>query len=411
MSCSAVSKHGRTGWSAAPVLAGLLVLSGCSNEYDHDLKYPLRTDPLVSASLKAVPTQIDKPGDFPNILVNLSAEDQRNILEPESVKPDARQQLQAILDENFGTPAQPKVAGLEDAQRDELKLDQTTLAQGSSLYRIHCLHCHGLTGNGRGPTAPWVNPHPRDYREGVFKFTSTDAAKLGNARKPRRADLHRTVRQGIEGTTMPAFSLLTDAEIEALVSYVIHLSLRGEVEFNLMQNLIKENITTAEIKDSFDEYFGAITKNWLTSAQPAQAIKPDPAVAANAKFPPTEQQKQSVIHGWELFRSTAEAGCIGCHQDYGRQGNLFYDIWGTIGRPADLTLGVYRGGRRPIDLYYRIHSGVNGSNMPAFGKLLKDQDIWDLVGFLEVLPHPKMRQQFGIDIDTAEPPPQRVAER
>jgi mono/diheme cytochrome c family protein len=399
-----------------PVLAGLLVLSGCSNEYDHNLKYPPRTDPLVSASLAAVPTQIDKPGDFPDILVNLSAADQKSVLNPENLKPDARQQVGAILDDNFGTPAQPKVAGLEDTQRDELKLDQATLAQGSSLYRLHCLHCHGLTGNGRGPTAPWVNPHPRDYREGIFKFTSTDAAKLGNARKPRRADLHRTVRQGIEGTTMPAFSLLTDAEIEALVSYVIHLSLRGEVEFNLMKKLIKEDITTAaDIKESFDEDFGAITKNWLTSAQPASAIKPDPTIAANVKFPPTEKQKQSVIHGWELFRSTAEAGCIGCHQDYGRQGNLFYDAWGTIGRPADLTLGSYRGGRRPIDLYYRIHSGVNGSNMPAFGKLLvkdmNDQDIWDLISFLEVLPYPKMRQQFGIDIDKAEPPPVKVAER
>jgi hypothetical protein len=58
-----------------------------------------------------------------------------------------------------------------------LKLDPDTLARGSSLYRLQCLHCHGLSGNGRGPTAAWVNPHPRDYRSGVFKFTSSSAAK------------------------------------------------------------------------------------------------------------------------------------------------------------------------------------------------------------------------------------------
>ena len=39
-----------------------------------------------------------------------------------------------------------------------------TLAEGSKLYRQHCLHCHGLEGNGRGPTGYWVNPPPRDYR-------------------------------------------------------------------------------------------------------------------------------------------------------------------------------------------------------------------------------------------------------
>jgi mono/diheme cytochrome c family protein len=389
------------------VLVGLLALSGCQNEYDADLKYPPRTDPIVSSSLGTVPTHIDKPGDFPNILVNLNEEDQKKILNPESLKPEARQQLQTLLDENFGTPAAPKVAHLEDAEREQLKLDQDTLAQGSKLYRLHCLHCHGLTGNGRGPTAPWVNPHPRDYRQGLFKFTSTTG---GNARKPRRADLHRTLREGLEGTSMPAFSLLTASEIEALVSYVIHLSLRGEVEFSLMQGLLKDTIAAADLKDSFDDYFGTIKDRWLASAK--AAITPDSTIAANVKFPPSDKQKQAVLHGWELFKSTKDAGCIGCHQDYGRQGNYFFDAWGTIGRPADLTTGIYRGGRRPIDFFYRIHSGVNGSNMPAFGELLKDQeDIWDLISFLEVLPYPKMREQFGINIDGVEQQPERVAER
>ena len=41
---------------------------------------------------------------------------------------------------------------------ESLKLDAATLADGSKLYRQHCLHCHGLSGNGRGPTAPWGQP-------------------------------------------------------------------------------------------------------------------------------------------------------------------------------------------------------------------------------------------------------------
>ena len=42
---------------------------------------------------------------------------------------------------------------------------------------------------------------------------------------------------------------------------------------------------------------------------------------------------------------------------------------GTRCVPDDPTqksaTGVYRGGMRPIDLYYRIHAGINGAPMPA----------------------------------------------
>ena len=60
---------------------------------------------------------------------------------------------------------------------------------------------------------------------------------------------------------------------------------------------------------------------------------------------------------------------------------------------------MYRGGRRPIDFYWRINAGVNGSNMPAFSGALKSQDIWDLVNFVQILPYAKMRQQYGVEID------------
>src|SRR5256885_676985 len=81
--------------------------------------------------------------------------------------------LGAIL----GKPAPPRAAGLAPAARKKaedsltaeevvkaLRLDEATLAEGSRLYRQECLHCHGLEGNGRGPTGYWVNPPPRDYR-------------------------------------------------------------------------------------------------------------------------------------------------------------------------------------------------------------------------------------------------------
>src|SRR5262249_13951986 len=123
---------------------------------------------------------------------------------------------------------------------DQLRLEAAVLYKGSDLYRRHCMHCHGVSGDGRGPTAPWVHPHPRDYRAGKFKFISSGKPASGGA-KPRRADLIRTLSKGIEGTSMPAFALLPEEDLEDLVSYVIHLSLRGEVEFHVTQKLLEDS--------------------------------------------------------------------------------------------------------------------------------------------------------------------------
>ena len=91
------------------------------------------------------------------------------------------------LDARFGTPADPLLkVGDDPTYAGDMQTDAATLAAGSTLYRRHCLHCHGVTGDGRGPTAPWVNPPPRDYRRGMFKFTSVVSTP---ASKPTREDL------------------------------------------------------------------------------------------------------------------------------------------------------------------------------------------------------------------------------
>ena len=55
--------------------------------------------------------------------------------------------------------------------------DAKPQAGGYALYRRNCLHCHGVSGAGDGPTAPFLYPTPRDYRKGIFKFTSTPSGK------------------------------------------------------------------------------------------------------------------------------------------------------------------------------------------------------------------------------------------
>jgi mono/diheme cytochrome c family protein len=64
-----------------------------------------------------------------------------------------------------------------------------------------------------------------------------------------------------------------------------------------------------------------------------------------------------------------------------------HDFWGNPLPPRDLTKGQYRGGRRPIDLFRRIHAGIKGTPMPAFGgTVLKDEDIWDVVNYVMSIP-------------------------
>jgi mono/diheme cytochrome c family protein len=385
-----------------PALLGLVLLCGCDEGYSEAHKYAVRSDPLVTSFTvselnQEPPLGFDGPGQLPVLLLDIAARRNKSlndlrVLDPTRLGSEQRRELEQGLTDLFGTPAQPRVspsdpAGLQSLQ--PLKLDEQTLAEGSALYRQHCLHCHGLSGDGRGPTAPWVNPHPRDYRQGVFKFTASSQGD--KERKPRREDLLRTLRMGIEGTSMPSFGLLPEEQLEQLVSYVIHLSLRGETEYQLLSELLSGS-SQGTIPEGLQFWVGRLRDLWL--AAPGSLIQPE-------QYPYTDKPdelKASALRGQNLFLQTTDAGCVKCHKDYGRQSPYTYDVWGTIVQAADLTTGVYRGGRRPVDLYWRIHSGITGTGMPAFSNAISSKDIWDLVNFLQVLPYPQMRKEYGIDI-------------
>src|SRR5262249_568699 len=63
------------------------------------------------------------------------------------------------------------------------------------------------------------------------------------------------------------------------------------------------------------------------------------------------------------------------------------DDWGNPIRPANLNRGIYKGGRRPIDLYWRISKGITGGNMPPAPGFNDPHRIWDLANFVLALPH------------------------
>lgn len=64
------------------------------------------------------------------------------------------------------------------------------------------------------------------------------------------------------------------------------------------------------------------------------------------------------------------------------------DDWGNPLRPANLNRGVYKGGRRPLDIYWRIAKGITGAQMPShYPGLINEKQVWDLVNFVLALPY------------------------
>src|SRR5262249_20091674 len=141
------------------------------------------------------------------------------------------------------------------------------------LFRKHCQQCHGLPGDGRGPTGLWINPFPRDFRRGVFKFVST-----GEWGKPRHSDLLRTITEGLKGTAMPAFGLLSDADRDLLAHYVTYLSLRGQVESPPLAALANGDAAAVATPAGFA---GARLKEGLAEWERAQATPQTPPAPDN----------------------------------------------------------------------------------------------------------------------------------
>jgi mono/diheme cytochrome c family protein len=373
-------------------LPGLALLSGCSADeaYPTDLTYSLRTDPIVVKVPGGTPWETNRPGQLDQNIAKFNDKEMGGqTLDPKDMSAKERQELDTALRAIFGTPAEPRVKPEDSdaqAQATELKLDKDTLEAGSKVYRRHCMHCHGVPGDGRGPTGPWVNPHPRDYRQGIFKFISTDITV--SDRKPRREDIHRTLERGIEGTSMPSFSLLEEKEKEQLISYVMHLSLRGEVELSTMSSILKKEDLGGTIAQNVQDLVKLLVGNWAESNN--KPLQPAPYKAGSKK-----EQEESIRRGYVLFTDIRGAGsCIGCHLDFGRQVPFRYDKWGSLVRPANLTTGVYRGGRRPVDLYWRIKGGILGAEMPKAqfeqGTDKNADPFWDVVNFVQALPYPQM---------------------
>ncbi len=96
----------------------------------------------------------------------------------------------------LGAPQNPTVA------------DEASLTRGADLYAIHCQMCHGITGEGNGPVAPFlVNFKPANLTSAVAQSKSDGSIFL-------------TITNGVDGR-MPALNEnLTVSERWDVVNFI-----------------------------------------------------------------------------------------------------------------------------------------------------------------------------------------------
>ena len=322
-----------------------------------------------------------------------------------------QQEVANVLAALFGTPDEPHA--LPEAALDMKKLQMAAGpvrrdAEGlrTGLYREHCGHCHGISGDGMGPTAAFLNPYPRDYRPGLFKFKSTERAA-----KPTFDDLRKIVHDGIPGTAMPSFALLPPDELDAIVEYVKYLSIRGEVELRLIRTLVEEGEldTSREVLVGSEEEPGLLMQVADTWQEAPERIIVPADLPPDLDMDDPASVAASALKGKEIFYGQV-AACVKCHgnaalgdgqatePDDWSKGILPEDVAaGALPPrniiPRNLRSGVYRGGRRPVDLYWRVWAGINGTPMPGLeavakaGTDIKPEDLWHLVNYVRSLPY------------------------
>lgn len=350
-----------------------------------------------------------------------------------------------VVEQIFGTPDRPvwPTELLADSDLGSL-VDPDRLAQSAGLvfseedgtnrglFRKHCVNCHGLSGSGTGPASLLQDPYPRDFRHGVFKWKSTERTA-----KPTRDDLSGILRRGIPGTAMPSFSLLSQDEIEALVDYVVYLSVRGEVErklvaaavldlgyeesappepeLKLVRATAGDRVSSgAEAEEVIAETVREVVRSWQQADQQVVAVPPAPELTG-ALLAESIERGRGIFHG-------QIANCAGCHgpEGNGQAVTLDYDDWSKeystrlgltptdreamqpfrdagalppkLTKPRRFGRSVLRGGGDPETIYRRIAQGIAGTPMPRVeisqqvtGTGLSVEQAWDLVHYVESL--------------------------
>ena len=233
------------------------------------------------------------------------------------------------------------------------------LEHGRVVYAGYCRPCHGDQGDGKGTSAPGLQPPPRDLRLGVYKFGAVPTGQL-----PTDADFVRIIRGGLHGTAMQAWDVPV-AELDDLIQYVKSFSPRWRNE---------------------------------TPGEPVVAT-PDPWVG---------REPDALARGTRVYHGLAQCA-VACHPAYVPKSEIYaftkemtsmvlrefrasyYDAvpkdsdYGVKILPPDFTFSALRAGDAVGDIYRTIASGIGGTAMPTWKNVLPESDLWALAHYVRSL--------------------------
>jgi len=294
----------------------------------------------------------------------------------------------------MGAPASTTVASSNVAGSASANLDVSVSAapvaalntskragnSGRDIYKRNCSACHGDKGNGSTWTQNGLNPPPRD-------FTSDEARQLLN-----RERMIASVTYGREGTAMMPFnSRLSAEEIVTVVDYI-----RGDFmrvpgvavsagTADASSGRANPHSAAPHVRNHVPNHPGRDT---TAGAMPLTAGQHQPPASHVSPPPPrklaTSDMSLQLPHGLvgdaAAGRTFYMANCFTCHGVRGdghgpRSSFITPRPRNFLGERARNTLN------RPA-LFRAISLGLPGTVMPAWSKVLDNQQIADVTEFV-----------------------------
>jgi cytochrome c oxidase cbb3-type subunit I/II len=317
-----VEKDGAPALAEVPALkalfsfkAGVLIPLHPSPE---GLAFAERTDGTPALELKALPEPYDKPETWKGRAITVVAptEELRGLVAYIQKLGTNRGAWREVFE-----PQSLSVSVMSIPQTDN------QVAHGKAVYERRCVGCHGVKGDGNGPAATFLNPRPRNFTLGAFKFRSTPSGSL-----PTDGDLYRTLTRGVRWTAMPTWHELPEQDRISVITYIKTFSTRWKEE------------------------------------------KPEPPIPIGD---PPKATADLLARGKELY---VQAKCWQCHGNGGKgDGPSADDLKDDLGfkiRPADFTRGQFKGGGDVRDMFRAMTTGLDGTPMPSFADSMKEDERW-----------------------------------
>ena len=212
--------------------------------------------------------------------------------------------------------------------------EDVSYERGRRYFLIHCAHCHGLAGDGKGWDGQVLNPQPADFREMRNKEMKPEAQGEHLAK----------VTFGIQDTAMPTWGefLPVDQRWDA-------------------------------IKYLMGTFMGSGMP--LTESVYTEAELPANYVTLSSDVYVSEGHTISSTHGAELYATY----CATCHGDEG-QGNGPGTEKSVSKGPAAFPMDMGE-----AYIFWRTWEGVPESTMYPFKWYLTDGEVWDITVHLDNL--------------------------